>query len=115
MDAAVFLAVLLAVVGVASKLVTGWMVAAHAGIGVHGRWRTGTTLVARGEFSIVIANLGAAAGVTADLPPVAAAYRDAMLGHPAMREWEQGARAEAQSMPAYDAYASRFGGLREGT
>ena len=67
-------AVLLAVVGVASKLVTGWMVAAHAGIGVHGRWRTGTTLVARGEFSIVIANLGAAAGVTADLPPVAAAY-----------------------------------------
>ncbi|MEZ5240069.1 MAG: cation:proton antiporter, partial [Microthrixaceae bacterium] len=67
-------ALALAAVGVVTKLVTGWIVAARAGIGVNGRWRTGTALVARGEFSIVIANLGAAAGVTADLPPVAAAY-----------------------------------------
>lgn len=67
-------AITLAVLGVFTKLVTGWFVAKNAGISVHGRWRTGTTLVARGEFSIVIAGLGAVAGVEADLAPVAAAY-----------------------------------------
>lgn len=67
-------AIALAVVGVGTKLVTGWFVAKQAGIGINGRWRTGTTLVARGEFSIVIAGLGAVAGVEADLPRLAAAY-----------------------------------------
>lgn len=67
-------AIALAVVGTFTKLVTGWFVARNAGIGIHGRWRTGTTLVARGEFSIVIAGLGTVAGIEADLPPVAAAY-----------------------------------------
>jgi CPA2 family monovalent cation:H+ antiporter-2 len=67
-------AMTLAVVGIFTKLVTGWFVAKRAGIGIHGRWRTGTTLVARGEFSIVIAGLGTIAGIEADLPPVAAAY-----------------------------------------
>lgn len=67
-------ALALATVGVATKLMTGWYVARRAGIGVNGRWRTGTTLVARGEFSIVIAGLGTVAGVEADLPAVAAAY-----------------------------------------
>ncbi len=67
-------AMALAVVGVATKMATGWFVAKRAGIGLNGRWRTGTTLVARGEFSIVIAGLGAAAGIEADLPAVSAAY-----------------------------------------
>lgn len=67
-------AITLAVVGILTKLVTGWVVATNAGIGVHGRWRTATTLVARGEFSIVIAGLGTLAGIEADLPPLAAAY-----------------------------------------
>ncbi len=64
----------LAALGVVTKIVTGWFVAKRAGIGINGRWRTGTTLVARGEFSIVIAGLGAAAGIQADLAPLAAAY-----------------------------------------
>lgn len=67
-------AIALALVGTATKVLTGWLVAKRAGIGIHGRWRTGTTMVARGEFSIVIAGLGAAAGVEADLPAVSAAY-----------------------------------------
>ncbi|MCB1955525.1 MAG: glutathione S-transferase [Rhodocyclaceae bacterium] len=75
-------------------------------------WLFGAFSVADAMFAPVVWRF---ATYNVDLPPVAAAYRDAMLGHPAMREWEQGARAEAQSMPAYDAYASRFGGLREGT
>lgn len=67
-------AIALAVVGILTKVVTGWFVVKNAGIGVHGRWRAGTALVARGEFSIVIAGLGTAAGVEADLAPVAGAY-----------------------------------------
>jgi glutathione S-transferase len=45
------------------------------------------------------------------LPPVAAAWRDAMLAHPAMLEWQAGALAEGVSLP-YDAAAQRWGGPR---
>jgi glutathione S-transferase len=45
------------------------------------------------------------------LPGVAAAWRDAMLAHPAMREWEAAALAEGVSLP-YDAAADRWGGPR---
>ncbi len=67
-------ALALAVVGVVTKVASGWWVAGRAGVGPDGRWRAGTTLVARGEFSIVIAGLGVAAGVEPDLGPLAAAY-----------------------------------------
>lgn len=67
-------AVVLAVVTTATKIATGWWAAGRAGIGIPGRVRTGTALVARGEFSIVIAGLGVAAGVEPDLGPLAAAY-----------------------------------------
>jgi CPA2 family monovalent cation:H+ antiporter-2 len=67
-------ALLLAGVGIVTKLATGWYTAGRAGIGPDGRWRAGGALVARGEFSIVIAGLGVAAGVEAELGPLAAAY-----------------------------------------
>ncbi len=67
-------ALALAVVTGLSKVGTGWWAARRAGIGAAGRMRTGTSLVSRGEFSIVIAGLGVVAGVEADLGPVAAAY-----------------------------------------
>jgi len=67
-------AVLLAVVGVATKLLTGEIAGRWAGRGPPGRWRAGTALVARGEFSVVIAGLGVAAGVEAELAPLTAAY-----------------------------------------
>lgn len=41
---------------------------------VPGCWRAGAALVARGEFSIVIAGFGASAGLEAQLGPLAAAY-----------------------------------------
>ena len=72
-DAAVA-AVLLAGVTAATKIATGWWAARRAGIGIPGRVRAGTALVARGEFSIVIAGLGVAAGIEPDLGPLAAAY-----------------------------------------
>jgi CPA2 family monovalent cation:H+ antiporter-2 len=83
-------ALLLAVVTAFGKLVSGWVAARSYGVAVPGRLRAGTTLVAHGEFSIVVAALGAsladgeqlgalAAGfvlVTAVLGPVATKYSD---------------------------------------
>lgn len=57
-----------------TKVGTGWWGARRAGIGPRGRVRAGTTLVARGEFSIVVAGLGLAAGVEPELSRVTATY-----------------------------------------
>ena len=67
-------ALALAAAGVLTKVATGWYAAGRAGIGAPGRLRTGLTLVARGEFSIIIAGLAVAAGAATDLAPLAAAY-----------------------------------------
>jgi K+:H+ antiporter subunit KhtU len=66
-------AALLAVVGVATKVLTGWAAGRRAGVGSAGRLRAGVTLVARGEFSIIIAGL-VAASVTPSFAPTVAAY-----------------------------------------
>ena len=55
------------------QLATGWYAARRDGVGVPGRLRAGTALIARGEFSIVIAGLAVTAGVT-DVGPVATGY-----------------------------------------
>ncbi|CAO0829207.1 hypothetical protein SMICM17S_06826 [Streptomyces microflavus] len=65
-------AALLAVVTVLTKIFTGWYAARRAGIGSRGRWRAGGTLVARGEFSIVIAGLAVA--TEPRIGPLATAY-----------------------------------------
>ncbi len=66
-------ALALAVATTATKLVTGYYAARRDGVGRTGRWRAGAALVARGEFSVVIAGLAVTAGV-ADVGPVATAY-----------------------------------------
>lgn len=67
-------ALALAVVTGATKAYTGWWAAGRAGVGTRARWRVAVTLIARGEFSIIIAELGVVAGVAADLGPLAACY-----------------------------------------
>ncbi|MFE2379643.1 cation:proton antiporter [Streptomyces sp. NPDC059398] len=67
-----FPALLLAIATVLTKIATGWYAARRAGIRSAGRWRAGGTLVARGEFSIVIAGL--AVGVEPRIGPLATAY-----------------------------------------
>ncbi|TDO68310.1 CPA2 family monovalent cation:H+ antiporter-2 [Kribbella sp. VKM Ac-2571] len=62
----------LAILTAFTKIITGWYAARRAGISTAGRWRAGGTLVARGEFSIVIAGL--AVGVEPKLGPLATAY-----------------------------------------
>ncbi|MGK5530606.1 cation:proton antiporter [Streptomyces sp. URMC 129] len=65
-------ALALAVVTAATKIATGWYAARRAGIGPRGRFRAGGALVARGEFSIVIAGLASA--TEPRIAPVATAY-----------------------------------------
>jgi CPA2 family monovalent cation:H+ antiporter-2 len=62
----------LAIVTAGSKIVTGWIAAKWEGVGERGRMRAGLSLVSRGEFSVVIAGLGATAEPR--LAPLAAAY-----------------------------------------
>ena len=68
------LAVALAFITGLTKIATGWYAAGRLGVTTLGRLRAGVTLTPRGEFSIVIAGLGASAGLTAQLAPLTAAY-----------------------------------------
>ncbi|HEX2130458.1 MAG TPA: cation:proton antiporter [Actinophytocola sp.] len=68
-------ALLLAVVTTVTKLATGWWAAKRQGIARMGRARTGAALVARGEFSIVIAGLAVSANaVDPQLAALSTAY-----------------------------------------
>ena len=64
----------LAVVTGATKVFTGWWAAGRAGVAIRGRIRAGTTLMARGEFSIVIAGLATLSGVEDGLGALATSY-----------------------------------------
>lgn len=68
------LAVVLAVVTGLTKMLTGWWAVRRAGGDTAAGLRAGGALVARGEFSIVIAGLGAGAGLNPALGPLTAAY-----------------------------------------
>ncbi|MBY6538319.1 cation:proton antiporter [Rhodococcus sp. BP-349] len=68
-------AVLLAVITAVTKVATGAWAAKQIGVGQLGRMRAGAALIARGEFSIVIAGLAVAAGaVESELAALATAY-----------------------------------------
>ncbi|WP_069160058.1 cation:proton antiporter [Nocardia altamirensis] len=68
-------AIALAVVTTLTKIGTGWWAASRQGIRRMGRARAGAALVARGEFSIVIAGLAVTmGGVDGQLAALASAY-----------------------------------------
>lgn len=66
-------AVILFLITAVTKFATGW-IATRKTIGVPGRIRAGTALIARGEFSIVIAGLAVVAGSQSPLGALAATY-----------------------------------------
>jgi monovalent cation:H+ antiporter-2, CPA2 family len=66
-------ALALAAVTASTKIVTGWYAAGRDGVGPRGRLRAGTALVARGEFSVVVAELAVIAGL-ARIGPLVSAY-----------------------------------------
>ncbi|MCP2170104.1 cation:proton antiporter [Goodfellowiella coeruleoviolacea] len=89
-------AVALAVVTTLTKVATGWWAARRQGIGPMGQARAGAALVARGEFSIVIAGLTVSSGAVDNrMAALATAYvlLMAILGPVAARVVEPLARA----------------------
>lgn len=67
-------ALALAVVTIATKVITGYVAARRVGIAIPGRWRTGLALTPRGEFSIIIASIAVGAGLNPAILPFAATY-----------------------------------------
>lgn len=95
------LALALAALTSATKVATGAWAARRAGIGLPGRIRAGTALIARGEFSIVIAGLAVAGGgASPELAALATTYVMllAVLGPVATRAAEPMARALASHL-----------------
>ncbi|MEJ1179974.1 MULTISPECIES: cation:proton antiporter [unclassified Pseudarthrobacter] len=100
-------ALVLAIITAVTKMVTGIWAAKRAGIARPGRFRAGAALIARGEFSIVIAGLAVASGVVPDeLAALATAYvlLMAIIGplaaryvEPAVKAFGRPARVPAQA------------------
>jgi CPA2 family monovalent cation:H+ antiporter-2 len=67
-------AIVLAAVASVGKIGSGWVACRPLGIDKRGRIRAGTALIARGEFSVVIASLGAEATHGGDLGALTAAF-----------------------------------------
>ncbi len=67
-------AAVLALATAATKAATVWWAGQQAGIASRGRWRAASMMVARGEFSIVVAELGVASNLHPSIGPVAATY-----------------------------------------
>lgn len=65
---------ILAIITGGTKVLTGSWAARRAGIGTRGGRRAGALLIARGEFSIVIAGLGVTAGAGSELASISAGY-----------------------------------------
>jgi len=96
-------ALALAVVSALTKVATGWWAARRLGVGRLGRARAGAALIARGEFSIVIAGLAVASGaVPTELAALATTYvlLMAILGPIAARVAEPLARRLVRGAPA---------------
>ena len=68
------LAVILGLITALTKIFTGWWAARRAKANLLESLRAGAALVARGEFSIVIAGLGVSAGFESQLGALSAAY-----------------------------------------
>ncbi len=74
-----------------------------------GPWLFGNFSVADAMYAPIVWRLHI---YNVPLPKVAAAYRDAMLNHPAMIEWYAAALQESEAHEHYDRLAEVYGGLR---
>jgi CPA2 family monovalent cation:H+ antiporter-2 len=67
-------ALALVIVTALTKVATAWWSTRHADLPRANRFCAGVTLIARGEFSLVMAGMGIAAGLEPQLGPLTAAY-----------------------------------------
>ena len=74
-----------------------------------GSWLFGAFSVADAMFAPIVWRFHV---YNVALPPVAAAYRDAMLAHPAMLEWYAAGIQETEAHAHYDRLADEYGGPR---
>ena len=74
-----------------------------------GPWLFGAFSVADAMFAPIVCRFHV---YNVALPPVAAAYRDAMLAHPAMQEWYAAGVLETEAHAHYDQLADEYGGIR---
>lgn len=74
-----------------------------------GPWLFGDFSIADAMFAPVVWRFHT---YNVSLPPLAARYRDDMLNHPAMREWEAAALLEDVALAHYDSVAQEYGGSR---
>jgi glutathione S-transferase len=74
-----------------------------------GPWLFGDFSVADAMFAPIACRFNV---YNVPLPPLAAAYRDAILAHPALQEWHAAALAETEAHDHYDRLADEYGGPR---
>ena len=91
------------------RIVAIWSESRAEFSGDRGPWLFGEFSIADAMFAPVVWRFHI---YNVALPPAAAAYRDAMLAHPAMQAWAADALAESIALPTYDALAERWGGPR---
>ncbi|MDR1961536.1 MAG: cation:proton antiporter [Gracilibacteraceae bacterium] len=105
LSGAVVIALIAVALTIAGSLAYGLTMSKVAGLSKRGALNLGLTITSRGEFSIVLANLGAAAGLSPVLESFSALYVVllAVLG-PLLSRW---------SDPIYQALAPRLGWRRE--
>ena len=74
-----------------------------------GPWLFGRFSIADAMFAPIVCRFDV---YNVNLPPLAAAYRDALLAHPAMQEWTAAAVQESEAHAHYDQLAAEYGGPR---
>ncbi|MDR0434690.1 MAG: cation:proton antiporter [Gracilibacteraceae bacterium] len=102
---AVLIAVIAVALTIAGSLAYGFTMGKVAGLSKRGALNLGLTITSRGEFSIVLANLGVAAGLSTKLESFSVLYVVllAVLG-PLLSRWSE---------PVYQLLAPRLGWKRE--
>ena len=75
----------------------------------NGPWLFGDFSIADAMFAPIACRFDV---YNVQLPPVAAAYRDAILAHPAILEWRAAALMETEAHLHYDRLADEYGGAR---
>lgn len=74
-----------------------------------GPWLFGDFSVADAMFAPIVCRFNV---YNVPLPLLAAAYRDAILAHPALQEWHAAALVETEAHEHYDRLADEYGGPR---
>lgn len=91
------------------RVIEIWEEARNGFATADGPWLFGNFSVADAMFAPIACRFDV---YNVALPPVAAAWRDTLLAHPAMREWAAAALLESEAHAHYDKLGEEYGGAR---